>query len=152
MPLSIHVCIWVSLKRNNSFIEEKQPASYLIICLILRKFHVQPSVWVNWIKLDKTGNAEGGIANQGYRDRWSVSISIFIHLRKNRFKCFDCDVTRALNFRVNSLKRLKKPFRLHGFSSFINAVAEVSKKAGMCQRPLSGAIFVVIKEKHANAV
>ena len=79
---------------------------------------------------------------------------INIYRQANWLERIDYDVMRALNFRLNSLKRHKKLFRLPGFSCFINTTAEVSesRKAGMHQRPLSGATFVLIKEKHANVV
>ena len=67
----------VLLKRNN------QLANTLVNAVFnLRKSQVQPSVCVNLVKLDKSGNAEGGIDNQGYIDRCSVGVSIFISLRQ----------------------------------------------------------------------
>ena len=153
MSLLIYVCMWVSLKK------------YIIVALLKKNNQLAKTLSNNLFnfkkflrlavstgqfnKIDKTINAEGGINNHVYSDRCSVNMSIFIPLKQNWHERFDYDVMRELNFWVNSLKRLKKLFRLPGFSCFINTTAEVSesRKAGMHQRPLSGATFVLIKLK-----
>ena len=50
--------------------------------------------------------------------------------------------------------QLTRSYPVTRFNCFISTIVEVSewRKAGMSQRPLSGATFVLIKEKHANAV